>query len=158
MQPSGQQAGNSIPASWLQAGPGTLPGVGRVGREGEAEGWRRVRGDRLPSVKGGAKRGWEVEQGRAWRRAFRTFSPRGTPSGLPGSCETSREHTQLPADVWKYPPPQTPETEQRCPYRAQGQPSSSGVSYLGVPQTREVWVQVELNSLGCPGQRHPSNQ
>ena len=81
MQPSGQQAGNSIPASWLRAGPGTLPGVGRVGREGEAEGWRRVRGERLPSVKGGAKRGWEVEQGRAWRRAFRTFSPRGTPPG-----------------------------------------------------------------------------
>ena len=30
MQPSGQQAGNSIPASWLRAGPGTLPGVGHV--------------------------------------------------------------------------------------------------------------------------------
>ena len=90
MQPSGQQAGNSTPASWLQAGPGTRPGVGRVGREREAEGWQRVRGERLPSVKGGAKRGWEVGQGRAWRRAFRTFSPRGTPPGLPGSCETSR--------------------------------------------------------------------
>ena len=32
-------------------------------------------GREAASGKGGAKRGWEVWQGRAWRRAFGIFSP-----------------------------------------------------------------------------------
>ena len=46
--------------------------------------------------------------------------------------------------------------EQRCPAEHRHGPIFA--SYLGVPQTREVWVQVKLNSLGGPRQRHPSNQ